>query len=98
VGKVYPSAQSLKPIRIVRVHWYGRVWYGMAISVFDLRKQGSVCGCFWEIKVIPWEWEAQWWLSVKMCYFSLWGKPSKYSLSLKKKRVTSTPPYQACTV
>jgi hypothetical protein len=42
--------------------------------------------------------EAQWWLSVKMCYFSLWGKPSTYSLSLKKKRVTSTPPYQACTV
>jgi hypothetical protein len=24
-------------------------------------------------------------LSVKMCYFSLWGKPSKYCLSLKKK-------------
>jgi hypothetical protein len=33
VGKVYPSAQSLKPIRIVRVHWYGRVWCGMPISV-----------------------------------------------------------------
>jgi hypothetical protein len=48
VGKVYPSAQSLKPIRIVCVHWYGRVWSGMAISVFDLRKQGSVCGCFWK--------------------------------------------------
>ena len=32
-GKVYPSAQSLKPIRIVRVHWYGRVWCGMEISV-----------------------------------------------------------------
>jgi hypothetical protein len=30
--------------------------------------------------------------------FSLWGKPSKYSLSLKNKRVTLTPPYQACTV
>jgi hypothetical protein len=25
-------------------------------------------------------------------------KPSKYSLSLKKKRVTSTPPYQAYTI
>jgi hypothetical protein len=44
VGKVYPSAQSLKPIRIVRVHWYGQVWCGMTISVYDLRKQGSAMG------------------------------------------------------
>jgi hypothetical protein len=34
VGKVYPSAQSQKPIRIVCVHWYGRVWYGMTIRDF----------------------------------------------------------------
>jgi hypothetical protein len=40
---------------------------------------------FLEIKTMPREWEAQWWLSGKMCYFSLWGKPSKYCLSLKKK-------------
>jgi hypothetical protein len=29
---------------------------------------------FLEIKAIPREWEAQWWLSVKMCYSSLLGK------------------------
>jgi hypothetical protein len=46
VGKVYTSMQSLKPIRIVRVHWYGRVWCGMAISVFDLRKKGKGVGVF----------------------------------------------------
>jgi hypothetical protein len=71
VGKVYPSAHSLKPIRIVCVHWYGRVWCGMAISVFDLREQRKCGWVFLEIKVIPREREAQWWLSVKMCYFSL---------------------------
>jgi hypothetical protein len=40
---------------------------------------------FLEMKTMPREQEAQWWLSVKMCYFSLWGKPSKYCLFLKKK-------------
>jgi hypothetical protein len=53
---------------------------------------------FLEIKVTPQEREAQWWLSAKMCYFSLLGKTTKYCLSLKKKRATSTPPYQACIV
>jgi hypothetical protein len=46
VGKVYTSAQSLKPIRIVCVHRYGRVWCGMAISVFNLRKKGKRVGVF----------------------------------------------------
>jgi hypothetical protein len=32
---------------------------------------------FLKIKVIPREWEAQWWLSVKMCYSSLLGKITK---------------------
>jgi hypothetical protein len=53
---------------------------------------------FLEIKAMPREREAQWWLSVKMCYTSLLGETTKYCLSLKKKRATSTPPYQACTV
>jgi hypothetical protein len=30
----------------VVVHWYGRVWCGMAISVFDLRKKGKCVGVF----------------------------------------------------
>jgi hypothetical protein len=38
VGKVYTSAQS-SPIRIVRVHWYGRVWCGMTISVLFSKKR-----------------------------------------------------------
>jgi hypothetical protein len=46
VGKVYTSMQSLKPIRIVRVHWYGRVWCGMTISVLDLHKKGKCVGVF----------------------------------------------------
>jgi hypothetical protein len=32
---------------------------------------------FLEIKTMPREREAQWWLSVKMWYFSLWGKTIK---------------------
>jgi hypothetical protein len=93
---VYPSAQSLKPIRIVHVHWYGRVWCGMTISVFVFRKREGVW-VFLEIKTKPREQEAQWWLSVKMCYSSFLGKNIKYRLSMKKG-VTSTPPYRACTV
>jgi hypothetical protein len=46
VGKVYPSVQSLKPIRIVCVHWYGRVWCGMTISGFGLSKKGKCVGDF----------------------------------------------------
>jgi hypothetical protein len=46
VGKVYPSAQSSKPIRIVCVHWNGRVWCGMEISGFDLRKPEVCVGVF----------------------------------------------------
>jgi hypothetical protein len=46
VGKVYTSVQNLKPIRIVCVHWYGRVWCGMAIGVFKLRKKGKCVGVF----------------------------------------------------
>jgi hypothetical protein len=34
-------------------------------------------GVFLEIKALPREQEAQWWLSVKMCYFLLWGKTIK---------------------
>jgi hypothetical protein len=29
------------------------------------------------MKTMPREQEAQWWLSLKMCYFSLWGKTIK---------------------
>jgi hypothetical protein len=42
VGKVYPSAQSLN-LRIVRVHWYGRVWYGMTISVSTTTGHKEMC-------------------------------------------------------
>jgi hypothetical protein len=34
-------------------------------------------GVFLEIKTMPQEHEAQWWLSVKMCYFLLWEKTIK---------------------
>jgi hypothetical protein len=56
----------------------------MAISVFVFTKREVVCGYFLEIKAMPREQEAQWWLSVKMCYSSLLGKTSKYRLSLKR--------------
>jgi hypothetical protein len=46
VGKVYTSTQSLKPIRIVCVHWYGRVWCGMAISVLIFVKREVRVGVF----------------------------------------------------
>jgi hypothetical protein len=50
VGKVYPSAQSLKPIRIVRVHWYGRVWCGMEISVLISVNQEVCVWVFLEMR------------------------------------------------
>jgi hypothetical protein len=31
-------------------------------------------------------------------FLLLWEKTSKYCLSLRKRRVTSTPPYKACTI
>jgi hypothetical protein len=46
VGKVYPSAQMLNPIRIVRVHWYGRVWCGMTISVLISVSRDVCVGVF----------------------------------------------------
>jgi hypothetical protein len=54
--------------------------------------------CFWKWKTIPREQEAQWWLSVKMCYFFLWGKTIKEMPLSRKRRVTSTPPYKACII
>jgi hypothetical protein len=59
----------------------GVVWQ----LVFLISINRKVCVGVLEIKTMPREQEAQWWLSVKMCYFSLWSKPSKYSLSLKKE-------------
>jgi hypothetical protein len=59
----------------------------MTISVLQPPGTGKcVCvGVFLEMKTMPREREAQWWLSVKMCYFLLWEKPSKYCLSLEKE-------------
>jgi hypothetical protein len=45
--------------------------------VFFISVNREVCvGVFG--KTMPWEREAQWWSSVKMAYFSLGDKPSKY--------------------
>jgi hypothetical protein len=59
---------------------------------------GKCVWVFLEVKTMPREREAQWWMSVKMFYFSLWGKPSKYSLSLKKEKsdFNSTIPSMYC--
>jgi hypothetical protein len=57
MGKVYPSTQSLKPIQIVRVYWYGRVWCGMTISVFVFIKKGR-CVSIFGMKMKPREREA----------------------------------------
>jgi hypothetical protein len=40
-------------------------------SVFLISINREVCVGVLEIKTMPREREAQWWLSVKMCYFSL---------------------------
>jgi hypothetical protein len=55
----------------------------MAISVLILVKRESVW-VFLEIKAMPREQEAQWWLSMKMCYSSLLGKTSSTSFSEKE--------------
>jgi hypothetical protein len=52
-------------------------------------------GVFLEMKTMPREQEAQWWLSVKMCYF---GKNHQVLPFSEKRRVTSTPPYKACII
>jgi hypothetical protein len=59
----------------------GVVWQ----LVFLVLKKGKSVWVFLEIKAMPREREAQWWLSVKMCYSSLLGETTKYCLSLKKK-------------
>jgi hypothetical protein len=42
----HTSTQSLKPIQIVHVQWYGRVWCGMAISVLIFVKREKCVGVF----------------------------------------------------
>jgi hypothetical protein len=59
------------------------VWYEQLVFLSFIRR--ASVWVFLEIKVIPREHEAQWWLSVKMCYSSILGKTTKYCLSLKKK-------------
>jgi hypothetical protein len=54
-------------------------------------------GVFLEIKTMPWEEEAQWWLSVK-CATSFFGENHKSIAFFWKRRVTSTPPYKACII
>jgi hypothetical protein len=50
-----------------------------------------------EKKMVPREREAQWWLSNVLLLF-LQENPKQYRLSLRKRRVTSTPPYEACMI
>jgi hypothetical protein len=47
--------------------------------------------------MVPWEREAQWWLS-NVLFLFLRENPKQYCLSLRKRRVTSTPPYEACMI
>jgi hypothetical protein len=47
---------------------------------------------------MPREQEAQWWLSNVLFLFLREENPKKYCLSLRKRRVTSTPPYKACMI
>jgi hypothetical protein len=89
VGKVYTSAQSLKLIQIVRVHWYGRVWSGMTFSILFSKRKGvwEMCGYFWKNKIMPRVREAQRWLSKKMCYsLLLWEKNTKMMPFLKRNK------------
>jgi hypothetical protein len=62
----------------------GVVWQ---LVFYNLHEQGNVwVGMFSEIKTMPREHEAQWWLSVKMCYCLLGGKPSKDCLFSEKEQ------------
>jgi hypothetical protein len=63
----------------------------MTISIYGLLTTGKCEWVFLEIKTMPREREAQWWLSVKMCYFFLWGKTIKVlPFSEKKSDFNST--------
>jgi hypothetical protein len=50
-----------------------------------------------EKKMMPREQEAQWWLS-NVLFLFLRENPEQYCLSLRKRRVTSAPPYEACMI
>jgi hypothetical protein len=56
-----------------------------------------MCVCVSGKENVPREREAQWWLSNVLFQF-LRENPKQYYLSLRKRRVTSTPPYEACMI
>jgi hypothetical protein len=73
---------------------FGVVWQLVFLSFV---RRASVW-VFLEIKVIPREREAQWWLSVKMCYSSLLGKTTKVLPFSEKEKsdFNSTIPSMYC--
>jgi hypothetical protein len=90
VGKVYTSAQSSKLIRIVRVHWYGRVWSGMKISVLFLKKGNRKCVSILEKKNDTTGARNLVVVELKMCFaLSYYGTYQDDVFS--KKRVTYNP-------
>jgi hypothetical protein len=89
VGKVYPSAQRLRPIQIVRVHWYGRVWCGMAISVFVFIK-GKVHEYFWNENEATGARSSVVVECETVLLLSLWVKTSSITFLQKKSDLNST--------
>jgi hypothetical protein len=71
----------------------------MTISVFttSVNREIVCVSVSLETKLVPQEQEAQWWLS-NVLFLFLQENPKQYCLSLRKRRVTSTPPYEACMI
>jgi hypothetical protein len=59
----------------------------MAIGILFSKKEDGKCEYFGKKKMMPWDWEAQWWLSKSML-FSLLFSEKPNNASSEKKRVT----------
>jgi hypothetical protein len=73
----------------------------MIISVSTTTGNREICVCIsvsLEKKMVPREREAQWWISSVLFLVLRENHKNKYCLSLRKRRVTSTPPYEACMI
>jgi hypothetical protein len=58
----------------------------MAIGILFSKKRGwEMCEYFGKKKMMPWDWEAQWWLSKSMLFSLLFSEKPNNASSKKKE-------------
>jgi hypothetical protein len=70
----------------------------ISVSTTSVNRKYVCVSVSLEKKMVPREREAQWWLSNVLFLFLRENPKNKYCLSLRIRRVTSTPPYEACMI